>query len=632
MVSEVENYEFDDISVDLKNFRVIKNGKSVALAPRAFDVLKLLLEKRGDVAEKQEIFDSVWGDVFVGDNALTKAVKEIRQALGDDALSPRYIETVPKRGYRFIAELRGLSVGGAAPLDTSASPNELNRADPDTRSSALLKPPVLILSGLICIVLLVAAFLIYRPGSNVEAPSTQIRSLAVLPLRNLTGDTAQDYLCDGVTESLITSLSQVEGLKVIARGSSFAFKDKEIEASEIGTAFGVETVLMGSLQKRGDILLVSARLVETVDGRVLWATEIQRPVDEIFALQSEIARNVIVNLDPGTSDASNALAQPTDSVEAYKLYLQGRYFWHQQTEESLDKSIELFTEAASLDPGFVLAYAGLSDAHNALGFYFRAPNEVMPRARLFAAKALELNELSADAHYSMASYMFWYERDWTAFEREINRTLELAPNHPLAHNLKGDYLVATGRKDDGIAEIMRAIEFDPLAHFSNCDLAWQYYNTGQNDKAISYARQNLETVESCPFDRLYIGQSLGQQGKYAESLAELTKIKTYSKDWAPALAEEGYAYGMSGQTDRARKILWMLTKASGQRHIDPFGIAIMYVGMGDHDSTFLWLEKALEERSANVVFLNVDSKFANLRGDPRFLDLSRRLGMPLQHP
>ncbi len=364
-----------------------------------------------------------------------------------------------------------------------------------------------------------------------------------------------------------------------------------------------------------------------MDGHVIWTKEINKPANQIFALQDEIARNVAVKLEPQVPDKiqRQVVQHNTENTEAYRLYLKGRFFWNQQTEEGLNKSIEYFNRAITEDPNYVLAYCGVSDAYNSMGSYYSAPNAVMPKAREFATKALALDDESADAHFSMASVLYWYDWDWPRAEREMKRAIELAPNHGLAHNLYGDYLMSIGRDEEGIAEVKRAIELDPLAHFSSCDLGWQFYHARQYEKAIAQARQNFDTVQNCPFDYLYVGQSLEQTGNYQAAATELDKIQLFAKDWSLGLAEKGYTYAAAGQRTKAEQTLVKLAGLQKSQYVDPYGFAIVHLGLGNKDKTLAWLEKAVEAKSPFLLFLKNEPKFDTFREDPRFQDLVRRM-------
>jgi serine/threonine protein kinase/tetratricopeptide (TPR) repeat protein len=499
------------------------------------------------------------------------------------------------------------------------------------RSKIAIFPLKWILAFSVLIIVALSSLFLLRRTRPPAAPAAQATSLIVLPLKNLTGDTANDYLSDGVSETLMTSLSRVDDIAVIAPDTSFVFKDKDTDPAEIGRSLGVESVLTGSIQKEGDVLKVSTRLVDVVTGKELWSTETRRPLSQILALQDEIVRQAVAKLKPQkvTGGEREITVLSTNNVEAYTLYLKGRHSFHEQTEESLNKSIEYFDQAAALDPSFVLAYCGLSDAYSSLGFYFRAPNDVMPRAGFYAARALQLDPNSPDANFSMAAYKFWYEHDWADVKETLERTLQAAPKHALAHDLYGQYLIIMGKREEGVAELKKAVDLDPLAHLVNCDLGMQLYFTRQYEQAIVYSRRNLEMVESCPYDHLWIGQAYDQEAKYGETVSEMDKIYTRSKNWPPALAEKGYAYARAGQPQKARKILNDLKNNSGKVFVDPIVIAIVNSGLGDKHEAIAWLNKAAQARSPFINFISLDSKFDTLREEPEFKDLLGRLKLPV---
>ena len=631
-----KSYLLGDFELEPDNLHLWRNGERVHLTNKPFQVLVYLIEHRERLVSRSELLEKFWNGRNVYEENLTKCVGAVRKALDDRGDDPHFILTHWAEGYRFICPVEEKSINGngfeiertrGVRIIVDEDDVEIQTASlPDKSRRSLRKTRLILASVAIAVIFATAAgaWYLLRPKAVI---TQTFHSIAVLPLKNLTGDAANEYLSDGMTESLIASLSKIEDLRVISRGSAFAYKDQEIDFAEVGGRLGIESVLVGSVQKEGEALRVSVRLVNTVDGHVIWTKEINKPANQIFALQDEIARNVAVKLEPQVPDKiqRQVVQHNTENTEAYRLYLKGRFFWNQQTEEGLNKSIEYFNRAITEDPNYVLAYCGVSDAYNSMGSYYSAPNAVMPKAREFATKALALDDESADAHFSMASVLYWYDWDWPRAEREMKRAIELAPNHGLAHNLYGDYLMSIGRDEEGIAEVKRAIELDPLAHFSSCDLGWQFYHARQYEKAIAQARQNFDTVQNCPFDYLYVGQSLEQTGNYQAAATELDKIQLFAKDWSLGLAEKGYTYAAAGQRTKAEQTLVKLAGLQKSQYVDPYGFAIVHLGLGNKDKTLAWLEKAVEAKSPFLLFLKNEPKFDTFREDPRFQDLVRRM-------
>ncbi len=629
-----------DFELEPNNLHLWRNGERIHLTNKPFQVLVYLIEHRDRLVSRGELLEKFWNGRDVYEENLTKCVGAVRKALDDRGDDPHFILTHWAEGYRFICPVEEKFINGNGfEIERTTGVRIIVAKDDDEeiKTASLLpekyrrtstRTRLIFASLAVAIVFATAAgaWYLQRPRAEQTQP---IHSIAILPLKNLTGDASNDYLSDGMTESLIASLSKIEDLRVISRGSAFAYKDQEVDFSEVGGRLGIESVLVGSVQKEGEALRVGVRLVNTADGHVIWTKEINKPANQIFAVQDEIARNVAVKLEPQVADKiqTKVVEHNTENTEAYRLYLKGRFFWNQQTEEGLNKSIEYFNRAIAEDPNYVLAYCGVSDAYNSMGSYYSAPNAVMPKAREFAAKALAIDKESADAHFSMASVLYWYDWDWPRAELEMTRAIELAPNHGLAHNLYGDYLMSLGREDEGIAEVKRAIELDPLGHFSSCDLGWQFYHAGQYEKAIAQARQNFDTVQNCPFDYLYVGQSLEQTGRYQEANTELDKIQSFSKDWSMGLGEQAYAYAVSGQRAKAEKILVNLAGLQKKQYVDPYSLAIVHVGLGDKDKAIECLEKAAAAKSPFLLFLKSEAKFDNFRSDPRFQDLLRRIGV-----
>src|SRR5215204_1148190 len=391
-MSENENfYRFEDVTIDCENFRVQKDGRNVNLTPRAFDVLLFLVKNVGRVVEKREFFDEVWKDTFVTDGALTKIIKEIRHELGDDSAHPRFIETVPKRGFRFVAQIQKSERTGAVSLPdensvVEKSPQTINRLDPGSPASQRKFQIV----GLICLSVLAATsgfFLFYRSPSEpiAEAP---IDSIAVLPFENVMRDESLEYASDGIAENVINNLSQLSNLKVISRSSVFRYKGPEQNAQKIGDELNVRAVLTGNIQKIGDRIVINVRLEDVRNDRNLWGTQYIREFTDLLAVQNEIAQEVSRNLRLRltTVDEQKLTKRYTDNVEAYQLYLKGNHEWNKFTPEGLLKSIEYYNQSIEKDSNYALAYAGLAAAYSVLGNNFTPPHETYPKARIYALK------------------------------------------------------------------------------------------------------------------------------------------------------------------------------------------------------------------------------------------------------
>ena len=655
-------YEFDEFRLVPGEELLLRNGEQILLNIKSFGVLKMLVERHGHLVTKSEIIDTVWKDTFVEEGSLTKAIWLIRQALGDTS-KEKFIQTVPKRGYRFVfpvsviadrsgafrlTELSVPDVPGEffVPQNGSGTSNGGGKAQstaelvapqgafafkkvPAFPSSSWLRSPTVWAVGILLVGILVAGVYLNRIA-RVSSP--KVDSVAVVPFTNLTGQENDAYIVDGMTEHLINSLSRIPRLHVAAPSSSFAARDRSIAPQEASRELKVGHLLSGNVQRDGEFLRVSIRLIEGSTGRVVWTDGAFRPAEEIFALQDDVAR-LSAEAITGNPAAAEVLGNHgTADREAYLHYLKGLYLWHKQTESDTIKAISEFERSVARDPNFALAYCGLADSYTILALTFRPPNETMPKAAEYAAKALTIDPNLPEALFSDASVDLWYRRDISAAERSVRRAIKLRPNYPLAYDLYGNILLTQGRINEGLTEIKRAVELDPLAHFQACDLAWQYYHGGRYADAAALARANLEKVESCPFERLFLGQSLSEMGRNEEAIEELAKIEGYSADWPPAIAERARIYAVMGESEKGKKLLVDLESRASDQYVDPYSVAVVHSGFRDADKTIHWLNRAVEANSYNLIYLDRDPRFNEIKADHRFGELLRRAGLPISAP
>lgn len=593
--------------------RVLSCGDiPVHLAHRPFRVLLHLIEHRDRMVSRRELLDLFWEGHDVYEVALSKCVGAIRKALDDRLENPRHIETRWAEGYRYVGrvEEQFLQPGPSVlEIEKTRGVKIVIEEDASTENG-----------------------LLGNEKSSSIAPSIEplrlpapIRSLAVLPLRNLTDDPANEYFSDGITESLITSLSKIDGLTVISSGSVFRFKGREIDPREVGRQLGVAAVLEGSVRRDENSVRVAVRLVSAEDGRVLWASETyERTLRDIFALQDEIARQVATGMKFKLSgeDSQHLTRRYTDNVEAYQLYLKGRFFWNKRTPEGLRKGIEYFEQAIKLDPNYALAYAGLADSYALHDLYVKGAQakDYFPQARAAAQQALEIDSSLAEAHTSLAYVKYYYDWDWSSAEDEFKRAIELNPNYATAHQWYAEYLFYMERFDESLAEINRAHELDPLSLVINAELGSPYFYMRQYDQAMEKYRKALEMDPHFPLAPYYLALCYQQKSMYDEAV----NVLGVGKDVSVTL---GYIYAVSGRKREARNMLNRIMEISKQRYFSPYLLAIVYSGLGDKDHAFQWLEKAYEDRDERLVMLKVDQHLDSLRPDPRFADLMRRVGL-----
>ncbi|HSI89422.1 MAG TPA: tetratricopeptide repeat protein [Pyrinomonadaceae bacterium] len=633
MSLEKEDLAFGSFVLDTRERIVKRDGEMVPIPPKALGLLLTLIENRGQIVEKDRLIETIWPDTFVEEGNLTYTVRSLRKILGDDAERPTYIETIPRRGYRFIAEVRPVSVQPPTQAREIAITEDKTSVPPPTtqeipHGSALMWNRTV---AMVVFVILVgtAVTLGFKYFSWEEARASEKRSVAVLPFANESGNPEFEYLSDGISESLINGLSELRQLRVVARATAFAYKNRNMAPHDIGRELKVEAVLAGKVAQVGDSLVVQADLIDVADGTQIWGERYTQPLSDLPSIPQRIARELVKRLQPRLSgDLDRQLqARMPESSEAYQLDLKGRFFWNRRTEEGLHRGVGYFEQAIAEDPEYALAYVGLADSFNVMGFYsFLPPDDSFPRARVAASKALELEEL-AEAHNSLAYATLYYDWDLAGAEKGFLRAIDLKPNYAVAHQWYGNLLTATGRWNEAIASFRRAQELDPLAPVITAVPAWTYYYARQYDRAIEPCRRALELDPNFALGYLWLGQAYERKGDHQAALREFKKAMEVSKGSPEIAALLAHAYAVSGDRQQARQLLNELIDRSKHRYISPYYIATAYVGLGDVDSAFEWLDKSLQDRQHMMLFIDYDSRLDALRGDPRFERLLNGRGL-----
>jgi TolB-like protein/Tfp pilus assembly protein PilF len=439
-----------------------------------------------------------------------------------------------------------------------------------------------------------------------------------------------EYLSDGITESIINSLSQLPRLRVLPRSTMFRYKGREVDPQEVGQALNARAVITGRVRQMGDRLIVGIELVDVANDSQLWGEHYNRSLSDIFEVQEEIAREVTekLRLKLSGTEKRQLAKRPTEKTEAYQRYLRGRYFWNKRTEEDLKKGIKYFQQAIAIDQNYALAYAGLADCYAVLGnFNFLSPKASYPKAKTAAAKALEIDDSLAEAHASLAWIKTQYDWDWPGAERKFKQAMELNPGYTPARYWYALFLSAMSRNLEAITESQRAQEIEPLALIPNTALGWTLYFAGQYLESVEQLRKTLEIEPNFFWARWLLGVAYEQQGMFAEAFAELNKAMNVQGSRQVSLAELGYAYAVSGRRGAALRVLKELQETSSRRYVAPFLIALVYTGLGEKEQAFAWLEKACEVRSWGLLWLKVDRRFDSLRADTRFAGLLQRIGL-----
>ncbi len=466
--------------------------------------------------------------------------------------------------------------------------------------------------------------------SNHSTNTKQIESIAVLPFVNQSGSADTEYLSDGMTETLISSLSQLPTLNVKARSSVFRYKGKETDARTISKELNVQAILNGRVVERGNDLSLYVELIDVALDKVIWSQTYNRQMANLVALQSEIARDVSQKLKIKLSgaDEQKVAKNYTENAEAYQLYLKGRYEWNKHTLEDLQKGIEYFNQAIELDPNYALAYFGLSASYGVLGNNYLPPREAFPKSKAYAAKALEIDDTLSEAHTVMAAINLFYDWDWAEAEKHLKRAQTLNPNDATVNDIYSAYWDVMGQPDKALAESKRGQELDPLSLLMNTNLGIDFYYTRQYDEAIAQCEKTVNLEPRYYNASLYLGQAYEKKKMYQQAIATFQKGMTQAERNPKLLASLGHAYALSGERDKANQILVELREMSKYRYISPYLFAVVYLGLGDKDQTFAWLEKAFQDRSFFLIWLKVEPLFDPLRDDPRFADLLRRVGLP----
>jgi DNA-binding winged helix-turn-helix (wHTH) protein/tetratricopeptide (TPR) repeat protein len=574
---QAQIYEFGDFRLDAaKRLLLKRGGEAVPLTPKVFDTLLYLIEERGTVLTKDELMAAIWPDTVVEENNLGQNISKLRGVLGESRGEHRYILTVPGRGYRFVADVKTSAPRADAPSDAA------------------------------------------------------VNTLAVLPFKPLVVETRDASLEMGMADTLIARLSNIR--EVVVRPVSSVRKYVEMDQDPLaaGRELGAESVLDGSIQRWGDNIRVTVRLMRVADGASLWAGIFDEKFTNIFAVQDAIAEKVAGALAPrlGREEKKRLTKRHTRNAEAYELYVRGRYHALKATPPEIQTAISYFRQAIDLDPDYALAYVGLADAYRSLPLNSDMhPNEFFPRAKAALQKAVEIDDTLAEAHAVLGFTIFWYDWDWGAAEGQYRRALELDPNSADAHLAYAHLLSNTGRHTEALAEAKRARELDPL-NLRNNALEGQFLNhAGRTDEALARLRKTFELDPNYLLAHLFAWSAYVEKGMYVEAAAEARRARELNDLSAQPGAYLGYALAKSGRRREALAELEGLLELLAERYVPPYLVALVYHGLGERDEALAWLERGFEQRDPKMVFLLVEPKWNNLRDDQRFQDLLRRVGL-----
>jgi DNA-binding winged helix-turn-helix (wHTH) protein/Tfp pilus assembly protein PilF len=576
-------YGFGPFQIDLDRYLLMRDGKLVPLSPKVFETLIFLIENRGSVVKKDDIMSRVWPDTYVEESNLAQNIFLLRKALGEEKTEHRYIITIPGVGYRFVA-----------PVVESFTNTSKRIAAPET-------------------------------ATTVDS----VRSIAVLPFKNLVKESGDEFLGPGIADALIMRLSSIRRLKVRPTTAVLKYSETINDPLAIGRELNVDALLDGVYQRIGEQIRVSVQLVSVTNGLTLWATKFDEHFTNIFAIQDSISEQVVRSLALKLSgEERNQLAKSyTDNAEAFHLYIKGRYFWNQRSIEGIKKGLEYAQQAIAIDPTYAPAYVGLADSYNLLGGQHSVlpPRESFPKARGAVLRALEIDEHMAEAYASLGFINCCLEWDWPTAEQNYLKAIALKPNYPTAHHWYGELLITAGRFDEGLVQLRMAQELDPLSLAINADLAAAFYYARQYDRSENHLENLLDLNSNFVRARVLLAKVLAQQAEYRKAIEMARSAVELSGDDPVAVAALAHILALAKQSREANEILDELQRSRKRRYISAGNIATIYIGLDKKQLAFDWLEKAYQNKDIEIVWLKVSPVFDPLRPDPRFTKLLERV-------
>ena len=623
MPQEVSHlYRFGEFTVDANQKVLLQNGAILPVTPKVFETLLILVENAGRVVDKEALMSRVWPDTFVEEANLTFNITQLRKALGDNARKPAFVETISRRGYRFIAPLEETG--------TEPEPTLLSTELSARRSRTWIGVAVISILA----VAIGAGWWIRNRRVKVVQPNSGKLMLAVLPFQNLTGDSSQEYFSDGLTEEMITQLGNLDPqhLGVIARSSVMHYKNTGASLDQISRELGVQYVLEGSVRRESDKVRITAQLIQIKDQTHLWSREYDRDLSHLLLVQEEIADEVAGEIrltlgnDQRLVEAARQSSLTPQGYEAYDLYLKGEYFFNKRTGYGFEQAINYFERATEKDPSCARAYAGLADCYALMGGYSGRPQtEFMPKARAAALRAVAVDETLAEAHTALALVVQNYDWDWQTADKEFRRAIELNPNYATAHHWYAEHLTWLGRFEEALRESERARQLDPLSLIIASDNAAILYYSRQYDRAIAQFLAVREMDSNFPRSYM-INAAYEQKGECEPARTNVEKLRTFGETpWV--LAEMVSVYACSGQQSEAKQALNKLIELNRQQQVEPGTLIEAYVSLHDKEQALTYLEQAYAKHSNTLNTLKVEPRFDPLRDDPRFQEIQHRVGL-----
>ena len=624
---------FADFEVDLRAGQLRRQGRKIRLQEQPFRVLAALLKASGNVVTREELRNQLWAaDTFVDfDHRLASAINKLRNALNDSAEKPTFVETVGRRGYRFMVPVE--------PVTPSAGDNDglvVPKGAPSHQAERESRAPRVGWFAAALVLVSALAFVAIRhrrqPDSG-ESAVPRISSIAVLPLENLSNDQEQEYFVEGMTDEIITDLAKLPGIRVISRTSAIQYKGTHKTLPEIARELNVDGVVEGSVLRDGNRVRIRTQLVYAPTDRHVWAQAYERDLKDVLTLQADLAQDIAreIQLKLTSQERVNLVATHPVDPEAHELYLKGRFFWNKRDQQGFARAIEYFQQAIERDPTYALAYSGLADAYVLLGWNsYLPPREAFPKAKMAAMRALRLDPNLGEAHAGLAAVLWLHDWQWEQAEAEFTHSLTLNPSYPTANHWYAEYLMTMGYHQEAIARMKNSQELDPLSLIISVAIAWAFYMARQYDDAIGQLQRTVQLEPAYPVTYWILGQLLRKMGRYEPAITEGEKGVKLSGGSPLMRAALAQSFAMAGRREQAIQIRDDLTKLKKQKYVSPYFLAGIHAGLGEDELAMEYLEKGHQERSHWLLYLHIDPGLDSLRRNPRFQDLLQRIGLPLR--
>ena len=643
--SNSTSYVFGSFRLIPVEHQLLRDGTPIPLPPKTFETLVLLVENSGHLIEKDQLMQTLWPNSFVEEANLTHHIWTLRKALGNGENGQPYIQTVPRRGYRFVAQVQKSIAPDIHAVKRSVSETSQQEEVLEHSRAAEVRVgplrsltragPILLLSVLLTSLLGVGYFVYNRIWLQTTVPQAGRVVLLVLPIENASGNPEEQYFSDGMTEEMITELANLrpERLRVIPRPSAARIKSSGKDIYQMARELGVDYVLESSIYRFNDRVRINARLIDIRDDSHLWARSYERELRDVLSLQNQVARSISqeIALQLNSADQIQPAIVPQINPEAHEAYLKGLFYFDKFSESGMKTSIEYLRQASEKQPGYAPPYARMARAYGVLGnFNSLRPEEAYPKEKEAALKALEIDSRLAEARTALGWAKLFYDRDWNGARDEFQRAVELGPDYAIAHQGYAIYFVSMGQFDRAEAEILHAQQLDPINLNIKCDVGWILFFSRRTDESIVQLKQVVEMEPTYSIAHVFLALAYQQKGMFDQAVVEAQKAVALFEGNEHRIATLGDAYARAGKKKEARAILARLNKASRDRYISPYTIGLIYASLGQTEKALDWLEKAYDDRFWMMAFLKVDPRLDPLRSHPRFIELMRRSGLASQ--